>query len=145
MRLDELFNKPTGWKWVKPPRNSEQPEEARAQFKTSGKRTILVRFNPLSDDTVEMNFVNKKQQHDPNYQYGITGEGDATEVLATSVDILKAYMELVPFNIELSAEEDNRASLYQRMLDKMLPPEAYLSSKPSGSGTDFHIERMFKD
>lgn len=120
--IKELFQPGTDWEWV-----YKGSEERVADFKVGN---IPYRFtasmaSPKEPDIWELEF----QSMDPKSRakkdnFGLTGTGNAADVFSTVIDIIRSLLsdKSITVNVlKMTAVEDNRGKLYQRMIRRLLP------------------------
>ena len=135
--ITELFEPVTkNWSWTT--RNSD---EAIAVFNVEG---IPYKFNAYlpDDDTgvwdivFELNDKRAIKADEPRLSnFGLSGSGNAAQVMGTIVDILRDFMKIYKniTAINFTAQESSRQSLYTRMIMRLLPGWT-LTSKKDGIG-----------
>jgi hypothetical protein len=94
----------------------------------------------------EIQFKALRQNTDPDTFdiWGMTGTGHSTEVLSTAVDITRSFLEQMDTRIEeitFNAKngEDSRASLYVKMIKRLIPNWDLYVRKTGHNGTEFHL------
>ena len=116
MRIQELFTQPYDWNWF-----SQSNEEAIAHFST-GKVDYSVNFtrNFYPDSEQTEWFVEFAASTPQGRSYSITKTGDAAQVFATVLDIIKQFKKSHPKQFLLfSAEEPSRQKLYLSLIKKL--------------------------
>jgi hypothetical protein len=115
--ITELFAPGKPWKW-----DYNSDTEAEATFVIGD---IQYKFYAFSSDAgiweVEFKIV---EGGDPGNRFGITGTGNAAEVMSTVTDILRAFLAKYQDKINtlmFSAKESSRQALYARMAKRLLP------------------------
>lgn len=140
--LTEVFQPgKQNWKW-----KFRGSEEAMAEF-TVGNRTYTwyafshTRSNP---NKWEVQFRITRELSDPEELevFGTTGTGHSAEVLSTAVDItrefIKDYGKKV-LELTFNAKEDSRASLYAKMIQRLLPNWNLYKRMSKADGLEFHL------
>ena len=115
--ISELFAGGNQWKW-----DYNSPTEAEATFVIGD---IQYKFYAYSSQPgtweVEFKIV---EGGDPGNRFGVTGTGNAAQVMSTVTDILRAFLEKYKDQITtltFSAKESSRQALYARMARRLLP------------------------
>jgi hypothetical protein len=115
--IAELFAGGNQWKW-----DYNSPTESEATFVIGD---IQYKFYAYSSDPgtweVEFKIV---EGGDPGNRFGITGTGNAAQVMSTVTDILRAFLEKHQGQISkliFSAKESSRQALYAKMAKRLLP------------------------
>lgn len=118
MLLFELLNKPGEWKEV--PTN--HPGDFKAVMELPGGRQIEYLIHKgYYPNTVEYEFSDKSQSSIAD-RIGINGAGDELVIFSTAVEILSKYLQQNPNQVVIfTSEENNRTSLYSRLLKRKLP------------------------
>lgn len=114
MLLQEVFNQPAKWKYIK---NNSNFVSAKFYVGDLGFTFVASTVNDDLDNMWEVEF--KIGLPD---SYGKSGTGNQHHVFATVIDIMKDFMEQhLPEVIVMMAEEPNRMQLYLRMFKVLLP------------------------
>lgn len=118
MKIYELFNpEDVSWKW-----DYNSPNEAEATFVIGN---IQYKFYAYSSEEGIWDVEFKVDKGGlPANRYGITGTGNAAQVMSTVVDILKQFLQTHKGQISqliFSAKENSRRKLYARMVRRLLP------------------------
>lgn len=117
--VTELFkNQTVPWEW-----KFRGSEEAYASF-TVGKVPYLFHAYQVSGRPYiwDVSFMIEGMSDDN--AYGLTGTGNASTVMSTVVNIMKAFLVEYKDKIDIlnfSADEDSRQDLYGRMVHRLLP------------------------
>jgi len=136
MRLLVLFKKVLPWEWT---HIDARDGDYQAEFMTSNKQrvSVLVQGHTAPEGTVyEFSFDTDTSLTDPDKE-SITGKGEQYEIFSTVGEIYDSFREYEPsVTVSMSAAESNRASLYNRMLSKLVKQPPY---KVERRGNDFRI------
>jgi len=166
--ITEVFDKPYKWsgghvaKGSITPKNDGVPEEYR--FKTSDGGTIEVNANHFWRESNKQfgGLKVKKTGHvigiefAKNMSYDMTGEGDATRILATVLDIIKSIIKKhEPTTLFFSAdksqdksdrsgrEKTGRAGAYGAIVKRFASKMGYKSdTKDSNRKVDWHLTKV---
>lgn len=122
MLIQELFTQPFKWEWV-----YQESHYYTARFST-GKFRYEVNFE-LYDEAmntwnIEFNIdpVAVAGKNIPGRQFGITKTGDAAQVFATVIEIIKNFKKVNPdTTLRFTAEEPSRQKLYLSLVKKLSP------------------------
>jgi GTP pyrophosphokinase len=117
MKIYELFQDATAWRWT-----HRSKEEVQAEFEVGGIEYAYLAYQ-MRNDTWIIDFSVRSGEHWQQKPYGITGTGNAGEVFATVVDITRKLLAERPDIkvISFSADEPHRQSLYAKMAQRLLP------------------------
>ena len=133
--LSELFQPGKNWKW-----EFRGSEEAFASFKIGDVEYIWHAHSKPRDPKSWIIEFKTRDEVDQDKSFGLTGSGNAAEVMSTVVDITRAFLEQYKDNVmELAflAKEESRASLYAKMIKRLLPDwNLYQRNK---GGTEFYL------
>lgn len=118
MKIYELFNdEKVSWKW-----DYNSATEAEATFVIG---EVQYKFYAYTSEPglwdVEFKIIEGGPQ---NNRFGITGTGNAAQVMSTVVSILKEFLQKYQGKINqlvFSAKEQSRRDLYARMVRRLLP------------------------
>ena len=118
--ITELFNQPVPFTWVE-----QRAFSAVANFKVGD---IPYRFTAHENDPGKWEVLfgidrSYAKQHGLS-QYGVTGTGNASIIMATVVNIMKEFLDAYLHKIQdltFSADEESRQKLYARMIRRLLP------------------------
>ncbi len=128
--LNEIFDTPVLWRWM-----IQDPTRFRAIFGIKEKEYIVSFYDPDKKNSWYLSF---KQEYHPT-GFGITHTGDAGQVMATVLAIIKDFENRIkPDHIEFEGYGKSRNDLYQKMLKKYLPPQ-YTKTQ---FGSKFNIRRV---
>ena len=134
-QLNELFQAGKNWKW-----EFRGSEEAFASFKIGDVEYIRHAHSKPRDPKSWIIEFKTRDEVDQDKSFGLTGSGNAAEVMSTVVDITRAFLEQYKDNVmELAflAKEQSRASLYAKMIKRLLPDwNLYQRNK---GGTEFYL------
>lgn len=120
--IKELFQQGADWEWV-----YRGSEERVADFKIGN---IPYRFtasmaSPKEPDIWELEFQSMDPKSRSNKDnFGLTGTGNAADVFSTVIDIIRSLLsdKSITVNVlKMTAIEDSRRKLYQRMIRRLLP------------------------
>ena len=134
--ITELFQPGQDWQW-----EFRGSEEAIAQFTVGD---VEYRFTAYEDfqkpGNWEIEFkINSDQPETRGKKYGITGTGNAAQVISTVTDIMREFLKLYSADLEgitFTAKEPSRKRLYTSMVQRLLP--GWRISKDS-TGTEFTV------
>ena len=122
MFISELFEPGKDYEW-----QFRGSEEAMADFKVGN---IPYRFYAFTDSSTpgswEVEFKNKTRDKPMGRtaKFGLTGTGNAAEVMATVSDIMREFLQQYKGSVNaitFTADEESRKSLYMRMVKRLLP------------------------
>jgi ribosomal protein S18 acetylase RimI-like enzyme len=144
-QLTELFNDVYNWQW-----SGKTTKVTKAQFNTDDGGFVEVFFERLHPDS-------------PNYEAGFkkngeikrSGEGDQFKIIATVIDVMKAFLvkntdtEVLTFiakregrELESPKMKNRRAALYKRLLDKFADKLGFeFSEQVIGRMTEFVLRK----
>ena len=121
--ITELFQPGKNWQW-----EFRGSEEVAAQFNVD---KHAYRFHAFDDDgTWEVEFALSDNKDDDDRplsslgKYGLTGTGNAAEVMSIVADIMRSFLSEYDDKItalKFSANEPSRKALYLRMIKRLLP------------------------
>lgn len=130
MYLRELFDKPVAYEWTY---KDDYQWVAEFDIEKVHYEFIADIINPYPEDDEEVEavieFFHRTERGVPTHK--ISGVGNEHVVFATIVKIIREYITTAkPDVIIYSADEPNRAKLYDRMLARLLPhAKKYISGK----------------
>lgn len=120
MLIQELFTQPFKWSWV-----DQEAQYYTARFST-GKFRYEVNFELYNEAmnvwNIEFNIdpVAVAVKNIPGRQFGITKTGDAAQVFATVIEIIRSFRKISPNAIlRFSADEPSRKKLYLSLVKKL--------------------------
>lgn len=117
--VTELFAPGKDWKW-----DYNSGTEAEATFVVGDIQYKFYAFrNPGSKNAWEAEFK-IVEGGDPGNRFGITGTGNAAQVMSTITDIMRAFLDKYKDKIDslvFSAKESSRRALYARMTKRLMP------------------------
>lgn len=122
MFIAELFEPGKNYEW-----QFRGSEEAMADFKVGN---IPYRFYAYTDSSTpgswEVEFKNNTRDKPMGRtaKFGLTGTGNAAEVMATVSDIMREFLQQYKGSVKaitFTADEASRKSLYMRMVKRLLP------------------------
>ena len=118
--LTELFQQSKDWVWMR-----QRPNEAVARFKVGDQpyRFLAYCEDMNGEGPWEVEFASERGDSRPT-RFGLTGTGNATEVMSTVVDIMRSFIKEHKDGITelvFSAKEGSRQGLYARMVQRLLP------------------------
>lgn len=122
MFISELFEPGKDYEW-----QFRGSEEAMADFKVGN---IPYRFYAFTDSSTpgswEVEFKNNTRDKPMGRtaKFGLTGTGNAAEVMATVSDIMREFLQQYKGSVKaitFTADEASRKSLYIRMVKRLLP------------------------
>lgn len=120
MKITELFEPSKDWQWT-----YTSATEAEAEFRVGSIPYQFTAFtNPDNIGVWEVEFKNNQRGPEKKTKFGLTGTGNAAEVMAVVVDIMREFLQRYQGSItslSFSADEDSRQSLYARMVKRLLP------------------------
>jgi hypothetical protein len=118
--VTELFEPNKNWQW-----DFTGSEEAHAEFNVGN---IPYKFTAYTDPNnwgtweVEFSVINPSRER--KTKFGLTGTGNAAEVLSIVTDIMREFLQRYKGNVNqliFTADEPSRKSLYARMVQRLLP------------------------
>lgn len=137
--INEAFNKPLKWKWTEKARN-----EYSAEFTTPSGREMMVGIEKLVR-TWEIMFAPKNPPKNGE-PLALTGENEPIPILATVLDIIKAFVEEMggmenvnKINFIADKEDKGRASAYKKLAQRMLPKDWKLDVEETDRAVSFTI------
>ena len=140
--LTELFQPKQNWEW-----GFTGSEEVEANFVVGEVPYKFYAFTtPDTPGVWEVEFsVNRSNRASRNHKtrYGLTGTGNAAEVMSTVVDIMREFLQRYQGNITtlvFTAEEASRKALYARMISRLLPTWD-ISTSPMGNEKQFVVTK----
>lgn len=122
MKIYELFDpEKVSWKW-----DYNSDREAEATFVVGEIQYKFYAYQELGNEQsgsweVEFKVV---EGGDPSNRFGVTGTGNAAQVMSTVVAILREFLQKYKGKINqltFSAKETSRRDLYARMVRRLLP------------------------
>lgn len=133
--IAELFQPGKNWQW-----EFRGSEEAFASFKVGDVEYIWHAHSKPRDPKSWIIEFKTRDEVDQDKSFGLTGAGNAAGVMSTVVDITRTFLEQYKDNVmELAflAKEESRASLYAKMIKRLLPDwNLYQRNK---GGTEFYL------
>ena len=118
--LTELFSSSKDWVWL-----INKPNEAIAKFKVGDQpyRFLAYCEDMNGEGPWEVEFASERGDSNST-RFGLTGTGNAAEVMSTVVDIMRSFLKEHKDKITelvFSAKEGSRQGLYARMVQRLLP------------------------
>ena len=136
-KLDELFQPNKDWYW-----QFKGSEEVFASFEIGDIEYLWsAKVENIRNPTRWTLSFQKTGEDSSTKSFGLTGSGNSTEVMSTVTDITRAFLKEYGdkvLELEFSAEESSRKSLYARMVKRLLP-DWNLHTKKVGPATDFYL------
>ena len=98
---------------------SDDPKEASARAYDRNRGYIDIKFTPVSDDAVEVEFSR-------NDSYDMTGGGDASRVLGTVLNAFREYLKgYQPKILIFSSKGASRSKVYQNLINRFASTVGY--------------------
>lgn len=98
---------------------SSDPKEASARAYDRNKGYIDIKFTPVTDDSVEVEFSR-------NDSYDMTGGGDASRVLGTVLEAFREYLKgYQPKILIFSSKGQSRSKVYQNLINRFASTVGY--------------------
>jgi hypothetical protein len=120
VKLTELFQGGKDWQW-----DFTGSEEAYAEFKVGDVPYKFVAYtDPENWGTWEVEFAVAGPRDKHATKFGLTGTGNAAEVMSTVTDIMREFLQRYKGNVNrliFTADEPSRQKLYSRMIQRLLP------------------------
>ena len=140
--ITEIFQPgKTNWEWLR--RGSE---EANAQFKVGDREYRWDAFTQHANPKKwEIQFRLIRNDTDPDHLdlFGKTNTGNSAQVLATAVDIIRAFLQYYGLDkveeITFNAKEDSRIGLYAKMIERLLPGWDLYQKYSKNNGMEYHL------
>ena len=131
----------TNWEWLR--RGSE---EANAQFKVGDREyrwdAFTQRANPKKWE-IQFRLIRNDTDPDNLDLFGKTNTGSSAQVLATAVDIIRAFLQYYGLDkveeITFNAKEDSRIGLYAKMIQRLLPDWDLYQKYSKNNGMEYHL------
>lgn len=137
--IEEALNKTLKWKWKR-----QESDEYHAQFTTPSGRSMEVLIEKIGNSW-ELMFA-PENPPDSDRPIGLTGENEPLPILATVIDIAKAFVEqkggienVRKIQFSADKEDKTRASAYKRIAERMIPKDWKLDVDESDRAFMFTI------
>ncbi len=118
LNLNEIFDTPVPYQWIE-----EKQYQFEAEFQIKDKKYTVTFYN-VADENIKNRWEIFFEQIKPNHSMGKTRTGDAGQVFATVLAIIKDFENKVkPNGLSFEGSGKSRNDLYQKMLKKYLPPQ----------------------
>jgi hypothetical protein len=142
--ISELFKGKKTWSW-----DFNGSEEAYATFEVGDIPYKFVAYtDPNNWGTWEVEFSVISPSRNRSTKFGLTGTGNAAEVMSTVTDILREFLERYKGNVNrliFTADEPSRQRLYARMVKRLLPNWTLTTSNKQFIVTSPDISENFAD
>ncbi len=130
LNLNEILDSPMPYKWIR-----QNKFNFEAKFKIKEKEYSVTLYANSDPTNWDLYF----KQTVPNFTHGKTGTGDAGQVFATVLAVVRDFENKAnPNGINFQGSAGSRNDLYQKLLQKYLPAK-YTKTK---EGDLFHIRRI---
>lgn len=140
--ITELFQPgKSNWEW-----QFKGSEEAIANFTVGDREYQWSAYSHVRSKNPtkwEVQFRMLRQDTDPEKldMFGTTGTGNAADVMSTSVDITRSFLQEYGdkvLELTFSAKENSRIALYAKMIKRLLP-DWDLYKRMTNDGLEFHL------
>ena len=135
--ISELFDGGKDWKW-----SYQDKNQVSAAFSVGDVHYTFTAVQDPDEAPGDWDVDFAAKQANGMASWGVTGTGNAPQVLGTVVDIIKAFITSKKASIRrmtFAAKEDSRQGLYARMVKRLLPKwnleqneEAFVLTRPGG-------------